>query len=111
MSDISALRLCIAGFFIAAGFFFMFSSAYGILKLPDFMSRLHASGVGKTVGIDLTCIGLIIIQGPDLVSAKIVVIIIVVMITNPIGTHLIGKSALRGGKIKPAVNKERKQQE
>ena len=107
MNDISTVRLVFAVAFMGAGFIFMFLSALGILRFPDFLSRLHASSVGETVGIAFTCIGLIIFQGLDLVSAKIVLIIIAVMVANPVGTHLIGKSALRAGEAETAEKKER----
>lgn len=108
MNEFADLRVILAVVFMIAGFIFMFLSALGILRFPDFLSRLHASSVGETVGIAFSCIGLIIFQGFDLVSAKIVLIIIAVMIANPVGTHLIGKSALRAGEAKTAGKRERR---
>ena len=80
--------------FLAVGFLFMAVSAIGVLRLPDFFSRLHASSIGETLGIALACIGFIIYEGIDLVSIKILMIVAALFLVNPVGTHLIGKAAL-----------------
>lgn len=80
--------------FIIAGFLLMIVSAIGVLRLPDFFSRLHASSIGETLGITLAGIGFVIYEGLDLVSLKILIIIAALFLVNPVGTHLIGKAAL-----------------
>lgn len=94
------VREIFAVIFLVAGFFFMSVSAIGVMRLPDFFSRLHASSIGETLGIVLACIGFIIYEGLDLVSLKIVIIIAALFLVNPVGTHLIGKSALGSQKLK-----------
>lgn len=91
------IRAFIAGAFLLVGFFLMIVSAVGVIRLPDFFSRLHASSVGETLGIILAGIGFMVYEGFTLVSAKILLILISVFLVNPVGTHLIGKAALRSG--------------
>ena len=91
--------------FLVAGFMLMAVSAIGVLRLPDFFSRLHASSIGETLGIVLAGIGFMIYEGVDLVSLKILMIIAALFLVNPVGTHLIGKAALHG---KTMVKEEEK---
>lgn len=86
--------------FLIAGFALMAVSAIGVLRLPDFFSRLHASSIGETLGIVLAGIGFIIYEGFTLVSLKILIIIAALFLVNPVGTHLIGKAALYSKEMK-----------
>ena len=45
------IREIIALVFLAAGLFFLIASAIGMLRLPDFYTRLHASGNSETLGL------------------------------------------------------------
>lgn len=87
-------KLIIAGVLIALGVLFFMISAIGVLRFPDFLSRLHASGIGETLGMILFGLGIIIYLGINLVSVKVLIIFIMLSLVNPVGTHLIGKAAL-----------------
>ena len=45
-----------------AGLFFMAVSVVGVRRFPDFFSRLHAIGLGQSLGIGFCCFGLVIYQ-------------------------------------------------
>lgn len=91
------VREIIAAILLLTGGSFMFVSAVGVIRLPDFYTRLHASSIGETLGLVLAGLGLIIYNGVNLTSAKILLIIVALFLVNPIGTHLIGKAAIRSG--------------
>lgn len=92
--------------FLVVGFFFMTVSAIGVLRLPDFFSRLHASSIGETLGIVLAGLGFMVYEGFTLVSLKILGIIAALFLVNPVGTHLIGKAALYSKEMRETVDKE-----
>ena len=46
--------------FMLAGFFFFLTATLGLLRLPDFFSRLHATGKGDTLAVLLSLLGLAI---------------------------------------------------
>ena len=71
-----------------AGIFFMLLSLLGIVRFPDFFTRLHAQGVGDTIGAMLIIGGMIVATGLNLLSAKLVLIFFVIMLTNPLGTNM-----------------------
>ena len=86
--------MIIAGVLIAAGLIFMFLSLIGIAKLPDFFTRLHAQGVGDTIGAFLILAGMMFAVNGGLLSVKILLIFIVIVLTNPIGTNLMMIAAI-----------------
>lgn len=99
MTDVIALCM------IIAGAFFMFVASVGIIRLPDFFTRIHAMGKGDTLGIMLILLGLCVHEGLTLVSAKLVVALIFVGLTNPVASHALARAALRYG-LKPEFGRK-----
>lgn len=96
IADIT-LREFIAGLFLAGGAFFLLASAIGMLRLPDFYCRLHASGNSETLGVMLSFMGLGIYEGLTLTSLKMIMIFLLIFLGNPIGTHILSKAAYKSG--------------
>lgn len=94
----------VAIIFLLTGFFFILVAAIGVIRLPDFYSRLHASGKSETLGLMLCFSGLALYEGFNLISAKHLMIVIFVLLANPIGTHIICREAYRTG-VKPWTRK------
>lgn len=88
----------IAGIIISLGAFFLLVGSIGLIRLPDFFSRTHATGKADTLGIMLVISGLLIFelsQGYLLNSAKLLVIIAFVGLTNPTATNALAKAAFK----------------
>lgn len=96
IADIT-LREFIAGLFLAGGAFFLLASAIGMLRLPDFYCRLHASGNSETLAVMLSFMGLVIYEGLTLTSLKMIMIFLLIFLGNPIGTHILSKAAYKSG--------------
>lgn len=82
---------------VGAGVIFMLIGSIGIIKLPDFYSRSHATSKSDTLGIILIIGGLIIFEGLTLNSLKLFFIIIFIFIANPTGAHALGRAAFKKG--------------
>ncbi|TVP53662.1 MAG: monovalent cation/H(+) antiporter subunit G [Gemmatimonadales bacterium] len=82
--------------FVAGGFFLMIS-AVGLIRLPDFFTRAHAVGKSETLGSLLLLLGLALHNGVDLDSAKLLLILVLVAVTNPTGIHTLTRAALNAG--------------
>ena len=99
----------ISGFFFLAGSFLCITGGVGLLRLPDFFSRVHAAGVTETLATPLLLTGLILQMELSLDTFKVFMIMILVLATNPTATHAMAKAALLGGKCpligKPDVEK------
>ena len=89
------IRCALTVVFLAVGLFFMAVSVAGVIKFPDFFSRLHAIGLGQSLGISLCCIGLFIYQGFDTTGIKILLVMFVSMLAGPIGTHIVDRVAYK----------------
>jgi len=99
--------------FLAAGIFFMFTGVIGLLRLPDFYTRLHATGKCDTLGEVLIIVGLLLDhiyyyvyllpEAPlsvKLVPVKLIFLIVFIFLANPTATHAIMKAAYKTG-VKP----------
>jgi multicomponent Na+:H+ antiporter subunit G len=82
---------------VAVALFFHAVAAVGILRMPDFYTRLHAVAKAETVGVVLTATALIVWVGPSLLALKIGFVAAFLFLANPTSTHAIGRAALRTG--------------
>lgn len=86
--------------FILTGIFFFFVGVVGILRFPDFYSRLHAAGKADSLAAVLVTIGVAIYNLRDpsfanlLVSTKIMLIALFIYIASPTATHALTNGAL-----------------
>lgn len=80
-------------FLIIVGTFLMLISAIGIIRLPDFYLRMSAITKAATLGLFLLLIGLAIYFNNLGLSVKSFVIILLVLLTNPVGAHAIARAA------------------
>ena len=101
MLDIIVLLLLFGGLFFFTG------GAIGILRFPDFYSRLHPAGKLDTAGqLMMLSAAALYVAGHDislphlLTAAKIGLIVIFVYITSPTATHAIVDAGVRAG-LKP----------
>lgn len=78
---------------VLSGVFFLVMGAVGLVRFPDFYSRMHAAGKCDTLGVLLVLIGLAIYEGVTLSSAKILLIAVFLFMTSPTATHAIARSA------------------
>lgn len=91
---------------ISCGIFFVFAGALGVLRLPDFFSRIHAAGVTDTLGVELILLGLIIQAGFSLLSLKFMLVGFFLLLTSPTATHAMANAAFHGG-LKPKLGRYR----
>lgn len=88
--------------FVVLGIAFMLMGSIGIVRLPDFFTRSHASSKSDTLGIMFVISGLIIYEGFTQSSLKLLFIIIFIALSNPIGSHALARAALKKG-LKPLL--------
>lgn len=95
----SALELlswvCLLG-----GAVFLLIGAIGVLRFPDFYTRLHAVSVCDTMGAGLVLFGLMLQSGLDLVTVKLLLMFYFMIFTGPTAVHALAEAALQG-RLKP----------
>ena len=80
---------------ISLGVFFLVMGAVGLLRFPDYWSRMHAAGKCDTLGSLLLLTGLTCYDGATFASVKILVIALFIFMTSPTATHAIARAAFQ----------------
>ena len=89
---------------LLGGAVFLLVGAIGLLRFPDFYTRLHAVSVCDTMGAGLVLIGLMLQGGLSLVTVKLLLMFYFMLFSGPTAVHALAEAALQG-KLKPLVEK------
>lgn len=87
------IRTIISSIIISAGLFFMMFGIIGVYRFSNFYARILITAKVETVGFLAVMIGILVQSGFSYFSLKIVLIALFFMLTNPLSTHAIGRSA------------------
>ena len=88
---------------LGAGLLFFAGGTIGIIRFPDFYTRLHAAGKLDTMGLLLSMSAMALYSLGDLSVAslltglKIILIVVFIFITSPTATHAIIDAGFRAG--------------
>ena len=93
----SALLDVASWILIVAGGLFSVIGALGVLRMPDFYTRVHAASVTDVVGSLAILLGLVLQAGFTLTAAKLAVVALLIFFTSPAATHALVKAALERG--------------
>ena len=77
----------------AAGIVFMFFGVVGLFRFKDFFPRILVSAKIDTVGAITLIIGLIVKHGVSFFSSKLLLIVAILLILNPLAAHIIARCA------------------
>ena len=92
----------LSALFVIGGGFFLVVGGIGLVRLPDLFTRLHAAGVGDTLGVGLFVLGFMLLVDFGSVTAKLALVLLFLLLTGPVATHALAKAALHGG-LRPAA--------
>ena len=81
--------------FLLTGSFLCLSGGVGILRFPDFYTRMHAVGVTETLAAAMILIGLILYNPDFFVDVKLVIILLMTLFISPTASHALAKAAMR----------------
>ncbi|MEM9012666.1 MAG: monovalent cation/H(+) antiporter subunit G [Pseudomonadota bacterium] len=95
----------LAGLCILLGGVFSVAAGIGIVRLPDVFIRMHAATKVGTLASGLILAGAALHFLDAAIVFKITLAVLFLLLTAPIGAHMIGRAALRIG-IKPWGVKE-----
>ena len=80
---------------VAAGTAFFVAGTVGLVRFPDLLTRLHAPTKADNVGLGLIVAGMALWHGWSPVSAKLLLVWLVVLPASGLGAHLIAREAAR----------------
>ena len=81
--------------FMSAGFLCFVASTIGVFRMKDFYCRSHAAGICGSAGLIFSALGLFIYEGANITGFKILIVMLAVCLSCPIGTHIICKVAYK----------------
>ncbi len=93
----------IGAFFVLVGAIFIFISSIGLVRMPDSLSRIQAGTKASTLGTMLSLLGIGLIH-LDWIG-KIIAIIIFVILTNPVSSHVLARAVHTVKNTKKSINK------
>ena len=81
----------LSSFCLLAGSLLGITGALGLLRFPDFFTRLHASSVTDTLCAALIVFGLMLQAGFGMMSLKLFMILLILAYTSPTAAHSSGR--------------------
>ncbi|MFN2394353.1 MAG: monovalent cation/H(+) antiporter subunit G [Bacteroidales bacterium] len=90
----------IAAFLLIIGSLFMLVAAIGVVKLSDVYMRMHAITKAASLGAILMLAAVSIIYIQWIVWVEALMVVLFVIFTAPIASHMIAKAAHKGGNPK-----------
>lgn len=103
-----AIRIVIDVLLVIGGIFAL-AGTIGVLRMPDTYSRMQASTCIATLGMLGVAIGALLyaifIMGSAGTAIKVALVALLMLVTNPVGSHAIAKGAYKAG-IRPEKKME-----
>jgi len=93
MIDVDLIRDLGSWILFLSGGFFIVAGAVGIVRFPDFYTRMHAAGVTDTAGAELMFLGMLLQAESWIVVVKLLFIGFFLFMTSPVATHAMAHSA------------------
>jgi multicomponent Na+:H+ antiporter subunit G len=89
------------------GSFFTLVGAFGLVRMPEVFTRMHAASVTDTLGVGFLLTGMCLQAGLGLVTLKLVFLLALFFFTGPVVTHALAQACLHEG-IKPMLAEDRR---
>ena len=90
-----ALLQIVGALVVLAGALFLMLAAVGLIRMPDPYNRIQAGTKASTLGVVLALIGIGLYEPGWM--AKMIVIAVFVLITNPVSSHALARAAHAAG--------------
>lgn len=87
---LSWVLLSVGGIFILIG-------GVGVVRLPEFYTRMHAGSLTDSIGTILILVGIMLQAGVSLAAFKLMAILVFMLLTGPTATYALANAALMSG--------------
>jgi len=87
----------IAAALMLLGAFFSLVSGLGAVRMPDLFMRMHAATKAGTLGAGLVLAAALFVFGTTAVATKAALVFLFLLLTAPIGAHVLGRAAYFDG--------------
>ncbi|MFN3685065.1 MAG: monovalent cation/H(+) antiporter subunit G [Fimbriimonadaceae bacterium] len=91
------MREGIAALLLAFGAVITFLAAYGVLRLPDSLTRMQATSKATTLGVGCVLLSVAVAFDDVGVRTKAALVVLFLFVTQPIAAHLMARASYRSG--------------
>jgi multicomponent Na+:H+ antiporter subunit G len=92
---------------ILLGSFFTIVGMFGLVRMPEIFTRMHAASVTDTLGVGFLILGMCLQAGFSLVTLKLLFLLALFFFIGPVVTHALAQACLHEG-IKPMLTEDRR---
>lgn len=85
------LRFLVGIAFIIMGLLVFVIQLIGVFKFKYILNRMHAAGMGDTMGISLCLVGAMFLYGWGFTALKVALIVAFLWLASPVSSHLISR--------------------
>lgn len=100
------IRFILGAGLLIGGLFVLVTAVIGNFRFSFVLSRMHAAGLGDTLGIVLVFLGITVLRGITGLTLKLLVIVALLWISSPTVSHLIMRTEIENGS--PADKEKKK---
>jgi multicomponent Na+:H+ antiporter subunit G len=90
-------RLSAAAVAVGVGVLLLIGAAIGVLRFPDFYTRLHAATVADPLGAGLVALGLALAEPRTDIAVRLVLLALLIGAVGPLWSYVFGNAAHAGG--------------
>jgi multicomponent Na+:H+ antiporter subunit G len=94
---IDTLQDCFAAALVIVGSLFALTASIGLLRLPDFYTRMHAASKAGTLGSCVMLVALAVYANDLAVTTRALGGVVFFLLTAPVSAHLLAKAAHASG--------------
>lgn len=79
------------------GIALMVVAGIGLLRMPDLLTRMHASSKAGTLGAAMVLVAVAVHFGNAAITVRVVLVCLFLLLTAPVASHVIARAAYRIG--------------
>jgi multicomponent Na+:H+ antiporter subunit G len=95
-SALSVVVHYLADALVVLGLFVMTVGVYGVIRMPDTYTRLHAASKAVFLGV-ISLLVASLVTGDEEIILRAALIAVFLMLTTPVSAHVIARAAYRRG--------------
>jgi len=104
------IRPWIGGILCMIGAAFCVIGTAGVLRFPDFYTRLHAASVTDTAGAITMLVGMAFLSDHWLILFKLLIVFLFLLLTGPTASHAVANAAHTAG-LEPLIGPMNREEE
>ena len=85
------IRFLFGTCFLLAGIIIFAIELYGSFHYDYVLNRMHMAAIGDTIGIGISLLGLMIINGFHFTTLKMMLVVVFLWCASPVSSHLIAR--------------------